>query len=90
MLQALKDTMFALIPKFEAEVDSFQSSVKQSCAEFEKKMELFGLFDLPEESSSSTEGDGGMAGGVLVQAANEIPTKFLEARYGDAATHVMY
>jgi hypothetical protein len=62
--------MVSLIPKHEAEVESFHSAVQQACSEFEKKMELFGLLELPDS----------VADGVLVQAAREIPTKFLEAR----------
>lgn len=69
--------MVSLIPKHEAEVENFQSVVRQSCFDFEKKMELFGLLELPDSDPD--------AGGLLMQAVKEIPTKFLAARsaHGD-------
>ena len=67
-MQALRDTLLGLIPKTEQEVGPFQAPVLPACADFEKKMELFGFLELSGDA------------GVLLSAAGEISARFLEAR----------
>ena len=62
----------SIIPKTESEMELFQGAVTGPIAEFEKKVELFGL--LPETEVSGE--------GLLSAAARDIRGKFLEARCG--------
>mmetsp|Transcript_21014 Transcript_21014/g.30337 ORF Transcript_21014/g.30337 Transcript_21014/m.30337 type:complete len:765 (+) Transcript_21014:80-2374(+) len=76
LLPALRDTLVSIIPKTESEMELFQGAVTGPIAEFEKKVELFGL--LPETEVSGE--------GLLSAAARDIRGKFLEARRYEVLT----
>jgi hypothetical protein len=73
LLIILRDTLLSLIPKVDSEIELYQTSVTQSCLDFEKNMNLFGYLQEPsgETKSSAT---------LLSRTVQEIPSRFLEAR----------
>lgn len=74
LVVTLRDTLLALIPKLDSEVELYQSSIVQACADFEKNMLLYGFFAEPSSSDSK------QISTLLSKTVGDIPSKFLEAR----------
>jgi hypothetical protein len=67
----LSNTLLAILPKQEPDMELFQAAVGTPCREFEQKMNLFGFL-----SSDEARGDGG----PLWTSVQSLSSQFLSAR----------